>query len=403
MFRKLKIKFVCIIMFIVTAMLFLMFFLLFSLTEKNLREQNIAMMDQVTKIGGPMDKPAPIPDMDIRMPYFCVHLDRNGNITRSEGSLSELSEESTLDALLEISLSNEDSTDILWEYSLRYLRRETHFGTCIVFADISGERDALGTFFRNCLIIGSISICVFLIISIYLSRWAVEPLINAWNQQKQFTADASHELKTPLTVIMANAQMLQSGEFSKDESRDLADGIVDMSQQMRGMVEQLLELARADEQKSLVSRENLNFSLIVQDAVMSFEPMMYEQALSVSSDIFPDIQISGSKQELTHLVEILLDNAAKYSFENTKVSVELKMLDKHMCQLMVENTGAVIPQEDLKKIFQRFYRADKARTMNHSYGLGLAIAEQTVFKYKGKIWAESCKERNRFFVKLPTL
>ena len=230
----------------------------------------------------------------------------------------------------------------------------------------------------------------------------MKPVERAWTQQKQFVSDASHELKTPLTVILTNAEMLRDPSYSEPERQRFAESILTMSHQMRGLVESLLELARVDNGAVKKVFEALDWSSLVQDAVLPFEALFFEKGLTLQTDIEPGITVRGSAQHLRQCAEILLDNAVKYSAPGT-VCVALKKTGHDKCALSVATPGEPLSPEECKNVFKRFYRADRARAMDHSYGLGLSIAESIVSEHGGKIRCEGKADRNVFTVTLPTV
>ena len=142
--------------------------------------------------------------------------------------------------------SSHQKVGVIKEYGFRYYKTNTPYRCSLVFADISSETAALKGLVRTCALIAGLSFILFLAISIWLSGWAVRPVEKAWKQQRQFVADASHELKTPLTVIMTNAELLQSSGCGEEKQRRFSEAILAMSRQMRGLIEQMLDLARAD-------------------------------------------------------------------------------------------------------------------------------------------------------------
>ena len=127
---------------------------------------------------------------------------------------------------------------------------------------------------------------------------------------------------------------------------------------------------------------------------------MFEHNRTLEYHLTPDISVTGSGEHLKQAIEILLDNAAKYSFPDTTVSIQLQK-QKKLCELTISNLGNTIPSEDLTNIFKRFYRTDKSRTNSGSFGLGLSIAQSIVLEHKGKIWAESCQNKTTFHITLP--
>lgn len=272
----------------------------------------------------------------------------------------------------------------------------------IVFTDISSEVATMRNLVRNCCFIGLLSFIVFLVIAMFFASWAVKPVEDAWIQQRQFISDASHELKTPLSVILTDAEMLKSRDFDEEKKKQFADNILTMSHQMRGLVESLLQLARVDNgaiQKA--PDEIIDLSKLVSDEIMTFEVMFFEKGLMLTEDVQSGITIKGARQYIKQAIEILLDNAQKYSDPKGTVKVSLEKTGAHKCLLSVSDPGEQISEENLKNIFKRFYRIDEARAMNHSYGLGLSIAKNIVKDHKGRIWAESKNGINTFKIELP--
>ena len=169
---------------------------------------------------------------------------------------------------------------------------------------------------------------------------------------------------------------------------------------MRSLVENMLEMARVDNGTVKMNFDIVDFSQLVSDAALSFQLLYEEKGMGLRCAVPDGISINGSEQHLYQVLDVLLDNALKYSAPKGIVSVNLATTGRN-CVLSVASPGEPIPKEDLKNIFKRFYRADKARAMNGSYGLGLSIAESIVEAHKGKIWAESGNGYNTFFVQLP--
>ena len=399
MIRKLQVKFIVIIMTMVTAMLFVIFGLVYNFTKNNLETESISMMRAIAadpfRLGRP-DESSP----DLKLPYFSLQLGIRGELIATGGGYYDLSDQEFLKGLIEESMGSLQETGIIKEHDLRFCRAVTPVGTVLVFADMSSENTTLDNLVKTSAMIGIFSFLVFLCISIFLSRWAVKPVGEAWLRQKQFVADASHELKTPLTVIMTNAELLQGDEYDDTERKNFSKGVLLMSQQMRLLVENMLELARSDAEQTKQQMQPVNFSKLVLDSAISFEGVFVESGLTLESVIEPEIAVLGNEQGLQQVVDILLDNAQKYSSLGGEITVSLCHTGQNKCQLKVSNPGAEIPEEELKKIFQRFYRMDKARSRDGSFGLGLSIAESIVTRHKGKIWAESSGGYNSFYVEL---
>lgn len=413
MIRKLRVRFVSIMMVIVCTMLIIIFGLVVHRTHSRIREDGLRMMENAAyaPMGTLSDRNPKRKDenktMNILLPFFRVLIDADEKIVDMDGDYYDLTQEGSeavLEELVSAVTASEEKVGDLRDYNLRYYRSGARKwdGQIIIFMDISSEIATMQNLYRTCIIIGLGSFASFLVISIFFARWAVRPVEEAWAQQRQFVSDASHELKTPLTVILTDAEMLKSPRFDEAHKAQFVENILTMSNQMRGLVESLLQLARVDSgaiQK--MPLQTLDLSGLVSDELLTFDALFFEKGLTLAEDITDGITVHGSPQHLKQVVEILLDNAQKYASPQGTVQVTLQKRGAHHCLLSVSDPGDPIRPEDLKKIFQRFYRIDEARAMNHSYGLGLSIAENIVKNHKGRIWAESAEGINTFRVELP--
>ena len=252
-------------------------------------------------------------------------------------------------------------------------------------------------------IIGACSFAVFFLFSILLSGWAVKPVEIAWQRQRQFVADASHELKTPLTVILSNADMLEKDrDIPKGQNRQRISHIKAESLRMKQLIESLLALARSDSgQESAVSAP-VDLSFIVNSSLMAFEPLAFDMGKHITYDIEAALHVNGDDKKLRQLTDILLDNACKYSQDNGSICVTLKKASAKEALLTVSNEGAPLTKEEIKHLFLRFYRGDTARSNIPGYGLGLSIAQSIVSEHGGKIEASTDGfATNSFIVRLP--
>ena len=370
MIKKLRIKFICYNMLIVVAMLTLLLGVLTEYMQKGLVKDQYAMLHRIAEDPERRFRPG-TDEESFYPPHFILEKSRDGEfIVNGDGSF-DLSNEEELKALYELVLSRQEKEGVAKEYDLRYIRMETPWGAKLVFTDMVGERATMRRLIRTSILTGAGGCGIIFIISLLLSRWAVKPVDEAWRQQKQFVSDASHELKTPLTVIMANA-------------------------------ESLLNLARLDslrETESLVAE--LDLSALVEDCILPFEPLYFERGLLLETELEPGIRVQGNEQVLRQCMDILLDNAQKYSDPGT-VHVRLGR-NGRQAELTVTNPSPELSREECRSIFKRFYRRDTARTAVGSYGLGLAIAEGIVERHRGKISCDWESGEIRFTILIPLL
>ena len=401
MIRKLRIKFVCVIMAIVMVLLGCILGVVIHFTGQSMELQSVSMMRTIATSPFRQGIPGKPHDDQVRLPFFTVQITSRGELIAASGGYFDLTDREYLQEIVNSALTSDREIGELEEHDLRFLKSVSPRGFTIVFSDTTTESSTLKHLFYSCMAIFFVAMIVFLSISILLSHWVIKPVATAWDQQRQFVADASHELKTPLSVIMANAELMQGEETTEIDLKTYSGNILGVTYQMRSLVENMLEMARVDSGTMKFVFSEVDFSQLVTDAALSFQLLYEEKGMGLRCAVPEGICLRGSEQHLYQVMDVLLDNALKYSTPNSMVSVDL-VITGRSCLLCVASPGEPISREDLKNIFKRFYRADKARAMNGSYGLGLSIAESIVEAHKGKIWAESENGYNTFFVQLPT-
>lgn len=229
-------------------------------------------------------------------------------------------------------------------------------------------------------VVSVLSLILIYIIAKKVSKIIVKPVEETFEKQKQFISDASHELKTPLAVIEANADVLENEVGSNKWLTYIQNEIESMNK----LINELLLLAKMENSNSK-NYEEFNLSEEIEMVTSMFESMAYENKINFNIDIQKDIKMKGNKEDIEHILSTLLDNAIKHTEPEKQIIVQLKK-KKDKIFLQVKNMGEPIPKEEKEKIFERFYRIDKARNRNEKrYGLGLAIAKSTIQKYNGKI------------------
>ncbi len=266
--------------------------------------------------------------------------------------------------------------------------------TVVAFIDDTVTDSSMRTLLHNVLTIGGTAIVVLFFISLVLSRRIIRPLEESDKQQKQFISDASHELKTPVAVIGTNAELL-SREIGENEW--LAN-IQYENERMGDLVRQLLNLSRAENAETPM--ETVELSRVVTGEVLAFESFAFDQGKTIQSGIDEGICVTGNQAQLTQLTSILLDNAVRHG---TGSEIELSLKHQgHSAVLNIVNDGDEIPPEKLDHLFDRFYRADEARSSDgHHYGLGLSIAKAVAEKHGGSIAVSSQDGKVRFTVSIP--
>ncbi len=246
-----------------------------------------------------------------------------------------------------------------------------------------------------CMSIGLISTVIIYILAKKVSKTIVKPVEETLEKQKQFISDASHELKTPLAVIEANSDVLED----KVGKNKWITYIQTEIQSMNKLVNDLLLLAKIED-TSFDNYVTFNLSKEIEIIVSAFESMAYENQVNIVTNIQEDIEFNCDKEDIKHILSTLIDNGIKHTKKDKKVIIELTK-ERNEIKIQVKNEGDPILEEEQAKIFERFYRVDKARNRNEKrYGLGLAIAKRTVEKYGGVIEV-ICKDGiTNFIVKL---
>ena len=334
---------------------------------------------------------------EARVPWFVAEVLPSGTVRVSGSNYYDLQDEDTLLPLVTAALSADADSGVLRTQHMRYFRLEGALTVRIAFMDSTFEQATLRALVRVCLLIGAAALLVLFGLSWLLSGFVTRPVARTWQNQQQFLSDASHELKTPLTVILSSADLLKTS--AQPEQRQYVDNISVESRRMKALVEDMLTLSRTESGRAAPFAP-LDLSDLVTDAALRFEPVAFEAGHPLQYDIQNGASLSGDRQQLDQLLDILLDNAVKYAAEDAPIRLTLDISGKNAV-LAVENPGDPIPPDKLPHLFDRFYRLDDARTGAGGFGLGLAIAQQIVHRHKGIITAASDARATRFTVTLP--
>ena len=285
--------------------------------------------------------------------------------------------------------------------SVRYVKAVEGSTVKIAFNNLGASSGNLVVFAVSVLGALTLGIIVYFLFSLFLARIALRPVEDSWKKQKQFVADASHELKTPLSVILANTDILAS---HKDETVESQMKWVENTRaeavRMAELVNQLLFLAKNDDGLK-VQMQEVNFSNCVEGIVLGYDAVFYEKQHKFSYEVTPDVWVVGNEGQLKQLVTILLDNANKYSKGEGNITLRLQNNGKH-CTLTVANDSEQLSEEQLSHLFDRFYTVDNSRNKNNGgNGLGLNIAQVICQTHNGSIRVSCENGRTAFDVTLP--
>lgn len=279
----------------------------------------------------------------------------------------------------------------------QYLIQEKEYGKIIACAQRGNTVEMLRDLVTTSTIAAGISCILSLGLSLLLARWAVKPVKDAFEKQRQFISDASHELKTPLTVIMTNIDLLKNELGENTELNFIEDQAGNMSR----LIHDMLSLARTDEGGRLVPNTEFDLSRAVRNTVLGFESLIYESGKKLTYEIQDQLRYTGNERLLRQLVSIFIDNAIQHSCAGAVIHIQLKK-EREKTKISFYNTGVGIKDCEKEKIFERFYRSDESRSRETGgYGLGLSIANSIVKQQGGKISVEGVSgEWVRFTIRL---
>ncbi len=332
-----------------------------------------------------------------RNPVFIIETDRDGSLVGVDESGMQVARDAAEEALLQVQESGKESGALygLW---LRFKRQDTGDGERIAFMDCSSELSGMRNQILVSIIVFAGSMMVFLVISFFLAKWALAPVERAWEQQRRFIADASHELKTPLTVILANLGILSSHREDTIAAQEKWLVNTNMeAKRMQKLLEDLLFLARSDATGTPTVFTRFDLSNLLWSCILPFESLAYENEVTLKEEIEEGIWMNGDENQIRQLAAILMDNACKYVDKRGTIMVELSRQQEKI-RLSVANTGVTIPKEETEHIFERFYRVDQSRARKENgYGLGLSIAQTIVQNHHGKIRVQ-CEEGKTVFI-----
>ena len=396
MFDKLKLRLISINMALLTTVFVAIFGVIFIITSNSINRE----------INGNLN--ALIHDLKRPIPHsvnIVVELSSDGTIKQDFKCYEVSTNDDTLQNVEDkILKSGKDfgKVDISSSTS-SYLKDNGPFGVKIAFMERSMYDNMLFQLLKNLILIGFVSLIALLFISIYLTNKSIIPIKETFEKQKQFIADASHELKTPLSIIKTNTSLILShpDDTIKNQSKWI-NYINSQTDRMSELISEMLSLAKMDTAENKLPLSPINMSKIVESMILMFDAVLYENNIELETNISKNLFINGDKESLKKLFSVIMDNAIKHTNKNGNITVSL-FSDKNKVKMIIRNTGEGIAQEHLERIFERFYRVDSSRNRETGgYGLGLSIASSIVKQHKGKIYAKSkIGEFTSFIVEIP--
>ena len=394
MIRHLRWKVVATNMLLISLVLLAVFAAVVLISRANYRESVQQQLYQALESG---DYGSRQPGAE-GIPCFVAEVYASGMARVAGNSYYDLSDQSQLAAIVTEALAQEEDTGLLADFHLRYLRKTGYTSTLIAFTDTTLESTTMRSMAAVCSLAGSAALLVLFLCSYLLAGVVTRPVGAAWAQQEQFLSDASHELKTPLTVILSSAELLNQSALP--EQAVYIDNIREESRRMKLLVEDMLTLSRAQRSAGSLPEQTADLSEAAMTAALRFEPVAFEAGKRLEYDIAPELPVRGDGAKLGQALAALLDNAVKYSAGGTDIRLTAEKQGR-FAVVTVADSGPDIPADKLPHIFDRFYRADEARTDGDSFGLGLPIAKAIIDAHRGTLRCESGGGVTRFIITLP--
>lgn len=400
MMKALQKKFVFTAMIAVSILLFILLGIINIVNIAMVRTETDKTLTMISEADGNFDhiQPPPnsAPPFDFRIKpkderdkflssnFFIVRLNGNGQIVFTDVSRTSLVDEASAEELALRVLDEGTSVGKAGKY--RYQISNSHTGneTVIVFLDTSEE---ILSYVRVLFLSGGIGIScwiLMLFMMMFLSKKAIFPIVENMERQKQFVTNAGHEIKTPLAVILANTEAMELYNGENKWSKNIREQTV----RLNGLMKNLLLLAKMDESAAEIIKTEISFSELVSENVRVFAEPLNLRSITLQTEIQPNVIIKANKEQISQLISILLDNASKYTNNRGTVIVRLQKSDKRI-KLLIKNSCEKLLDTPPDKLFDRFYRDDKARTQKTGgYGIGLSVARSIVLANKGSITAE---------------
>ncbi|GED66105.1 sensor histidine kinase [Lysinibacillus fusiformis] len=433
MFKQLRNKFLILNMSIISALMITAFCVIYFITYNNIQNENVKKLNTLSaspqKVDVSLSKMGEaVVSLNYSMSFY-IQVDEQGKIQKVN-SFIDMTDE-TYKKAAELAWQEKKNNSVVNVYGKKWMYKimeqatmvrmgengEMHFSTDggqtwtvsdnyhrtnsyqIVFLDVTDKNDTLTSLLITFLSVGIVMLFVIFIISMYFANRAIKPISVSWDKQKQFIGDASHELKTPLAIISANYDALMTNKDKTIKSQEKwLEYIQNETTRMTKLVNELLYLANNDEAEIELQYSSFDISQTVNYVTLSIEAVAFEKGVTIIHHIEPDITIKSDVDKIKQVITILMDNAIKYTEQNSHIEIRLKKIKKRII-FSVKNRCIGLSKQDLSKLFDRFYRKDTARTYETgSHGLGLSIAKNIIEKLGGKIYAESDESDSITFI-----
>jgi len=328
--------------------------------------------------------PGMSPEAPYEARYFSVMVSPDGEILESDLSKIISVDEASAKEYIEKAIASDKDRDFIGQF--RYVKTMDDRMIRILFLDCGRKLDAFLTFFWISLGVGFFGCLIVFAAFLLGAGKIVRPIAESYEKQKRFISDAGHEIKTPLTVINANLDLLESDYGEVEELSDIRT----QTKQLTALTNDLVLLSKMEEQEHHLQKIELPLSDIVSETISAFHAPAAARKIELAASIRPHITVTGSPDKLRQLITLLLDNAVKYSPDGGMISLSLEPTKKSVRLSLLNTTRQPVSQNDLPHLFDRFYRADTSRNSETGgHGIGLSIAKAIVDAHGGTITAST--------------
>lgn len=403
MFKRIRVKFITLSM---TALFVLLFVIIAGMNVVNYRiiieeaDSTLTMMAEnkgtFPSFTGKKLPPFMSPETPEEIRYFSVVMNKSKEMIMADTSrITAVDAQKAYEYAVSI-MTREEERGSIEEY--RYISQTENGLHRITFLDMGRKMYSFQMFLKISIAIGIIGYIGFFVVIIFFSGKIMKPVAESYEKQRRFITDAGHEIRTPLAIINADVDVLEL-DLGKNE---WLEDIQKQAKRLAGLTNDLVYLSRMEEEEKDMQMIEFSFSDVVTEMVSSFQSLAQTHNKNLQCMIPPMISLTGNEKAIRQLVNILLDNAVKYSPEKGLIYVDVQKQGKNILLNVFNTTYEPIPKEKLDMIFERFYRIDASRsTMTGGYGIGLSVAKAIVNAHGGNIYATSEECAIKIVVSLP--
>lgn len=332
------------------------------------------------------------PETPFEARFFTVMLDDQGEVVFSDTKQIAAVDAEIAESYAKTLYADNEKSGMYDDY--KYRAKETDKGTLYIFLDCTREMNSFRNFLQTSILISFGGLAVVFILIVIFSHIALKPVEESYQKQKHFITNASHDIKTPLTIINAGAEVIElehgEGEWTKE--------IKKQTERLAALTDKLVFLSRMDEENQKIELCDFNLSELICESIEPYENMGAAKGFSVSLDCQSDIRYKGNEEMLSQVVALIMDNAMKYTNANGRIAVSLKKTVKGI-EIRFKNTTEYVEEGNHNELFERFYRADKSRnSVRGGHGIGLSVVKAIISAHKGRISAYSADGKSMEFL-----